>query len=98
MPEFETQSVDSMDVSLRIQLRKIDQCLNEMQYVQQSKGENPIDPTLGRSPFTQNIQEELIPTNFRFPLLEAFVDNIGPIEHIAAFYAHISLFMAPRTL
>lgn len=44
-----------------------------------------VDLTLDRSPFTQKMQEGIDPTNFRFPSLEAFNDNVDPTKHIIVF-------------
>lgn len=44
-----------------------------------------VDPTSGRSPFTQKIQEKLILANFHLLSLEPFYSNANPIEHIIVF-------------
>ncbi|THU64568.1 hypothetical protein C4D60_Mb01t27830 [Musa balbisiana] len=93
LPKSKIQLVNSINDSLRVQLRQMDQRLYEMQgEFQQFRGENLVDPTSGRSSFTQNIQEELISTNFHLSSLEAFNDSTDPVEHIISFYTQMSLY------
>lgn len=59
----------------------MDQHMQEMrQEFQQSKREGSTNLISGRSPFTENIQEEPIPTNFYLLSLEAFDDSINPLS------------------
>ncbi|RWW23816.1 hypothetical protein GW17_00011918 [Ensete ventricosum] len=46
----------------------------------------------GESPFTPEIQDKLILTNFRLPSLETYDGSSDPLEHVMTFRAHMALY------
>lgn len=59
----------------------MDWWLEEMCYdFHQSIGDGKINSTLGQSLFIQDIQEELIPTNFHLLLLKTFRGATDPMN------------------
>ncbi|RZR98877.1 hypothetical protein BHM03_00028315 [Ensete ventricosum] len=91
VPDFDTLSSNSTD-SLREQVCQVYQRLDEVQKdVLKSKGEIG-ESSKGGSPFTPQIQDKPLPTNFRLPALELYDGRCNPTEHIAAFYAQMALY------
>ncbi|RWW76489.1 hypothetical protein BHE74_00015420 [Ensete ventricosum] len=83
-PDFDTLSFDSTD-SLREQVHQVHLRLDEVQKeVLKSKGEIRESSKSG-SPFTPEIQDKPLPTNFRLPTLELYDSSCDPTEHIATF-------------
>lgn len=66
--------------------------------IQKSKGGILFDLILGRSLFTQKIQEELIQANFYLILLETFVNSVNPMEYFIAFCTQILLYDTSNAL
>lgn len=57
-------------------------------------GETP----LGGSPFIPEIQDKLVPPNFRLPILKAYDGGSNPTEHVAAFQAYMALYDTSNAL
>ncbi|RZR72230.1 hypothetical protein BHM03_00011315 [Ensete ventricosum] len=88
-PDLDTLSSDSAD-SLREQVRQVHQRLDEVQKeILKSKGE-VRESSKGGSPFTPEIQDKHLPTNFKLLALELYGGNCDPAEHVATFHAQIS--------
>ncbi|RRT82990.1 hypothetical protein B296_00010395 [Ensete ventricosum] len=96
-PNLDTLSSDSTD-SLREQVRQVHHQLDEVQKeVLKSKEEFGESSKCG-SPFTPEIQDKPLPTNFRFPSLELYDGSCNPTEHITTFRAQMALYDTPDAL
>ncbi|RWW22800.1 hypothetical protein GW17_00012980 [Ensete ventricosum] len=90
-PDLDTLSTDTAD-SLREQVRRIHQRLDEIQKeVLKSRGEVG-ESTKGGSPFTPEIQAKPLPATFRLPALDPYDGSGDPTKHIAAFRAQMALY------
>lgn len=74
-----------MAPKLRV-MNHLDEVQRELQHL---KGKADI---LNVSLFVQDIQEELLPTNFRLLILEVFDGNSNSVEHTLAFRAQMLLY------
>ncbi|RWW23056.1 hypothetical protein GW17_00012715 [Ensete ventricosum] len=84
-------SSDSTD-SLRVQLRRVNKWLDEVQKeVTKSKEEAGGSSKQG-PPFAPEIRDKPIPTSFGLPALESYDRSSDPIEHVVAFRAHMTLY------
>ncbi|RZR95760.1 hypothetical protein BHM03_00024636 [Ensete ventricosum] len=89
--ELNTLSSDSAD-SLREQVRQVHQRLDEVQKeVLKSNGEFG-ESSKGGSPFTPEIQDKPLLTNFRLPALELYDGSCDPTEHVRTFHAQMALY------
>ncbi|RWW46276.1 hypothetical protein BHE74_00047802 [Ensete ventricosum] len=89
-PDLDTLSSDSAN-SLREQVCQVHQWLDEVQKeVLKSKGEVG-ESSKGGSPFTPEIQDKPLLTNFRLLALELYDDSCDPVEHVIAFRAQMAL-------
>ncbi|RZS20502.1 hypothetical protein BHM03_00053026 [Ensete ventricosum] len=89
-PDLDTLSSDSAN-SLREQVCQVHQWLDEVQKeVLKSKGEVG-ESSKGGSPFTPEIQDKPLLTNFRLLALELYDDSCDPVEHGIAFRAQMAL-------
>ncbi|RRT55106.1 hypothetical protein B296_00048714 [Ensete ventricosum] len=93
VPDTDTLSLDSPD-SLRVQLRMVNQRIDDVHKVIKTKNEHRESPPSG-SPFIPEIQDRLITQYFWLPMLEAYDRGSDPMEHVAAFRAHIA-FARPK--
>ncbi|RRT70653.1 hypothetical protein B296_00014635 [Ensete ventricosum] len=95
--DLDTLSFDSAD-SLREQVRQVHQRLDEVQKeVLKSKGK--VGESLkGGSPFTPEIQDKPLPTNFRLPALELFDGSCDLAEHVTTFHAQMALYNTSNAL
>ncbi|RRT65679.1 hypothetical protein B296_00010774 [Ensete ventricosum] len=59
--------------------------------VLKSKGEVE-ESSKGGSPFTPEIQDKPLPTNFRLPALELYDGDCDPTEHVATFCTQMALY------
>ncbi|RZS02178.1 hypothetical protein BHM03_00032165 [Ensete ventricosum] len=90
-PDFDTLSSNSAD-SLREQVNQAHQRLDEVQKeVLKSKGEIG-ESSKGGSPFTAEIQDKPLSTNFRLPTLELYDGSCDLTEHITTFRAQMALY------
>ncbi|RWW76371.1 hypothetical protein BHE74_00015534 [Ensete ventricosum] len=89
-PDPDTLSSDSIS-SLREQLRLVNQRLDDVRRTLRMKLEH-AEGTLYGSPFVQKIQDTHIPSHFCLPMLEAYDSNSDSTEHVAAFYAQMTLY------
>ncbi|RWW02351.1 hypothetical protein GW17_00034564 [Ensete ventricosum] len=62
-----------------------------------SKKELTEGSSVGSS-FVQEIQDKSIPLNFCLPTLESYDGSSDPVEHIAAFRAHMALYGSSNAL
>ncbi|RZR92464.1 hypothetical protein BHM03_00020756 [Ensete ventricosum] len=86
----DTLSSDSTG-SLREQLRLVNQRINDVRRTLKTKDEHTEGPLCG-SPFIQEIQDAHISSHFHLPMLEAYDGSSDPTEHVAAFYAQMTLY------
>ncbi|RZR81740.1 hypothetical protein BHM03_00008034 [Ensete ventricosum] len=86
----DTLSSDSIG-SLREQLHLVNQRIDDVRRTLRTKDEHAEGPLCG-SPFVQEIQDAHIPSHFRLPMLEAYDGSSDPMEHVAAFYAQMTLY------
>ncbi|RRT42977.1 hypothetical protein B296_00054349 [Ensete ventricosum] len=82
--DLDTLSTDTTD-SLREQVRRVHQRLNEVQKEILKSREEVGESSKGGSPFTLEIQSKPLPATFRFPALEPYDGSGDPMEHIATF-------------
>ncbi|RWV99305.1 hypothetical protein BHE74_00041723 [Ensete ventricosum] len=90
VPDPDTLSSDSVD-SLRVQLRMVNQRIDDVQKVIKTKNEHGESPLSG-SPFILEIQDKPIPQHFRLRMLEAHDGGSDPIEHVTTFRAQMTLY------
>ncbi|RRT64511.1 hypothetical protein B296_00025020 [Ensete ventricosum] len=84
-------SSDSTDL-LQAQLRHVTRQLDEVQKeVHELKEEHGMAPLVG-SPFTHEIQDKLILTSFRLPMLKAYDGSMNSTEHVVTFQAQMVLY------
>ncbi|RWW41886.1 hypothetical protein BHE74_00052596 [Ensete ventricosum] len=88
-PDFDTLSTD-ID-SLREQVRRVHQRLDEVQKEVLKSREEVGESSKGGSPFTPEIQAKPLPATFRLPALEPYDGRGDPAEHIATFHAQMAL-------
>ncbi|RRT50058.1 hypothetical protein B296_00040614 [Ensete ventricosum] len=89
--ELDPLSSDSTD-SLRVQLRRVNKRLDEVQKeVTKSKEEAGGSSKQG-PPFAPEIRDKPIPTSFGLPALESYDRSSDSIEHVVAFQAHMTLY------
>ncbi|RRT56616.1 hypothetical protein B296_00037047 [Ensete ventricosum] len=86
----DTLSSDSTG-SLREQLCLVNQRINDVRRTLKMKDEHTEGPLRG-SPFIQEIQDAHISSHFHLPMLEAYDGSSDPTEHVAAFYAQMTLY------
>ncbi|RRT83547.1 hypothetical protein B296_00004237 [Ensete ventricosum] len=89
-PNPNTLSSDSIG-SLREQLHLVNQRIDDVRRILRTKDEHAEGP-LHDSPFVQEIQDAHIPSHFRLPMLEAYDGSSDPTEHVATFYAQMTLY------
>ncbi|RWW87403.1 hypothetical protein BHE74_00003773 [Ensete ventricosum] len=77
---------------MREQVRQVHQRLDEVQKeVLKSKGEFG-ESSKGGSPFTPEIQDKLLPANFKLPALELYDGSCDLAEHVATFRTQMALY------
>ncbi|RWW59945.1 hypothetical protein BHE74_00033086 [Ensete ventricosum] len=76
--------------SLRQQLCLVNQRIDDVRRTLRMKDEHDEGP-LYNSPFIWKIQDAHIPSHFRLPMLEVYDDSSDLTEHVAAFYAQMTL-------
>ncbi|RRT73963.1 hypothetical protein B296_00006329 [Ensete ventricosum] len=79
--------------SLRAQLRLVNQRIDNVHKIIKIKDERDESPLCG-SPFIQEIQDIPIPQYFRLLMLEVYDDSFDPMEHVPAFRAYGSVWIA----
>ncbi|RZS02565.1 hypothetical protein BHM03_00032631, partial [Ensete ventricosum] len=94
---LDTLSTDSTN-SLREQVRRVHQRLNEVQKEVLRSREEIGESSKGGSPFTPEIQSKPLPTTFRLPALEPYDGSDDPMEHIATFRAQMALYNTSEAL
>ncbi|RZS13119.1 hypothetical protein BHM03_00044649 [Ensete ventricosum] len=87
----DTLSSDSTN-SFQVQLRRINERLNEVQKEVTKSKEEAAESSKHKSPFAPEIREKPVPANFRLPVLESYDGSSDPIEHVAAFRAQMALY------
>ena len=80
------------DDSLRAQLSRVNQCLDEFKREFQKSPSESSKGGSGKSPFTKEVQDKSVPLNFRLLTLETYDGGSDPTEHIFAFQAQLALF------
>ncbi|RRT58221.1 hypothetical protein B296_00018420 [Ensete ventricosum] len=95
--DLDVISSDSTN-SVREQLRKVNQRLDEVQREYIKSKEEVGESVKGRSPFVPEIQDRLVPPNFRLPSLESYDGSSNPSEHIIVFRAQLALYHTSDTL
>ncbi|RWW64838.1 hypothetical protein BHE74_00027899 [Ensete ventricosum] len=88
---LDTLSTDTTD-SLREQVRRVHQRLNEVQKEVLKSREEVGESSKGGSPFTPDIQSKPLPATFRLPALEPYDGSGDPMEHIATFRTQMVLY------
>ncbi|RRT72489.1 hypothetical protein B296_00008639 [Ensete ventricosum] len=95
-PDPDTLSSDSID-SLRVQLRLVNQRINNVHKTIRTKDERGESPLCG-SLFVQKIKDTPIPQHFHLTMLEVYDDGSDPIEHVAAFQMQMALYRTSDTI
>ncbi|KAJ8483716.1 hypothetical protein OPV22_016201 [Ensete ventricosum] len=95
--DLDTLSTDSTD-SLREQVRRVHQQLDEVQKEVLRSREEIGENSKGGSPFTPKIQSKPLPATFRLPALESYDGSGDPMEHIATFRAQMALYDTSEVL
>ncbi|RWW73085.1 hypothetical protein BHE74_00019068 [Ensete ventricosum] len=95
-PDPDTLSSDSID-SLRVQLRLVNQRIDNVHKTIRTKDEHGESPLCG-SPFLQEIKDTPIPQHFHLTMLEAYDGGSDPIEHVAAFQTQMALYGTSDTI
>ncbi|RWW00691.1 hypothetical protein GW17_00036337 [Ensete ventricosum] len=95
-PDPDTLSSDSID-SLRVQLRLVNQRIDNVHKTIRMKDEHGESPLCG-SPFLQEIKDTPIPQHFHLTMLEAYDGGSDPIEHVAAFQTQMALYGTSDTI
>ncbi|RZS25164.1 hypothetical protein BHM03_00058325 [Ensete ventricosum] len=90
-PDLDTLSYDSTD-SLREQVHKVRQRLDEVQKEVLKSKEEFEESSKGGSPFTPEIQDKPLSANFRLPSLELYDGSCDPTKHVATFHAQMTLY------
>ncbi|RWW11095.1 hypothetical protein GW17_00025318 [Ensete ventricosum] len=89
--EPDTLSSDSID-SLRVQLRRMNKWLDEVQKEVTKSNEEAGESSKRGLPFAREIQDKPIPTSFRLPTLESYDGSSDSTKHVAAFRAQMTLY------
>ncbi|RZS03163.1 hypothetical protein BHM03_00033308 [Ensete ventricosum] len=90
-PDLDTLSSDSAD-SLREQVYQVHQRLDEVQMKVLKSKEEFRESSKGGSPFTPEIQDKPLPTNFRLPSLKLYDGSCDPTKHVVTFHAQMALY------
>ncbi|RZS09659.1 hypothetical protein BHM03_00040750 [Ensete ventricosum] len=92
--DLDTLSTDS----LREQVRRVYQRLDEVQKEVLRSREETGESSKGGSSFTPEIQSKPLPTTFRLPALEPYDGSGDSMEHIATFRSQMALYDTSETL
>ncbi|RWW11524.1 hypothetical protein GW17_00024859 [Ensete ventricosum] len=78
--------------SLREQVYQVHQRLDEVQMKVLKSKEEFRESSKGGSPFTPEIQDKPLPTNFRLPSLKLYDGSCDPTKHVVTFHAQMALY------
>ncbi|RZS08255.1 hypothetical protein BHM03_00039193, partial [Ensete ventricosum] len=92
--DLDTLSTDS----LREQVRRVHQRLDEVQKEVLRSREETRESSKGGSPFTPEIQSKPLPATFRLPALEPYDGSGDPMEHIVIFRSQMALYDTSEAL
>lgn len=91
-PRLDTLSSDLADDSLRAQLSLVNRRLDEFQREFHRSRDEAAESHSGGSPFTQEIQDKLVPLNFHLLTLEMYDGESDLAEHVVAFQVQMALY------
>lgn len=96
--EPNTLSSKSVDDSFRAQLSMVNRRLYEFHSEFHKSWAEVKESNLGGSPFTQEIQDNLVTLNFRLSALETYDSSSDPTKHVIAFRAQMAFYGTSDTL
>ncbi|RWV84260.1 hypothetical protein GW17_00054034 [Ensete ventricosum] len=98
-PTIESDTLSSYSTdSLRVQLRQVNQRLDEVQKEFIKSKKELEGSSKGGSAFALEIQDKPISTHFCLPSLESYDGSSNPAEHVVTFYAQMVLYDTSNTL